>query len=70
MPKNKLANVVADYLLLHREGGRRVCELFLKATEYAVEKEGLDLQGATLQDLAGSIGHNLKGAIRYRDKDK
>jgi len=54
MPKNKVANFVADFLYLRH--GEKVCEAILEAIE-EVRKEGEDPQKATLKDLEEAIKH-------------
>jgi len=54
MPKNKVANFVADFLYLRH--GEKVCEAILEAIE-EVRKEGEDPQKATLKDLEDAIKH-------------
>jgi len=54
MPKNKVANFVADVLYLRH--GEKVCEAFLEAIEL-VKKKGEDPQKATLKDLEEAIKH-------------
>lgn len=65
MPKNKVANIVADYIYL--KGGQEVCEVFLEAIDFAKERN-LDLKLANLEDLAESIQHNLRGGPTYERK--
>ena len=56
MPKNKVANFVADFLYLRH--GEKVCEAILEAIKKIREK-GEDPQEATLKDLEDSIRHIL-----------
>jgi len=54
MPKNKVANLVADYLYLRN--GEEICEAILEAIKKIREK-GEDPQEATLKDLEDAIKH-------------
>ena len=54
MPKNKVANLVADYLYLRN--GEEICEAILEAIEEVRRKEE-DPQKATLKDLEEAIKH-------------
>jgi len=54
MPKNKVANLVADILYLRH--GEKVCEAILEAIKKIREK-GEDPQEATLKDLEDAIKH-------------
>ena len=54
MPKNKVANLVADYLYLRN--GEEICKAILEAIE-EVRKKGEDPQKATLKDLEDAIKH-------------
>jgi len=54
MPKNKVANLIAD--LLYLKNGEEICEAILEAIE-EVRKKGEDPQKATLKDLEEAIRH-------------
>jgi len=58
MPKNKVANLMADYLYLRN--GEETCEAILEAIE-EVRKKGEDPQKATLKDLEEAIRHIRRG---------
>ena len=67
MPKNKVANLVADYLYLRN--GEEICEAILEAIKKIREK-GEDPQEATLKDLESAIKHILGVSGSYDELEQ